>query len=235
MVTSDFVVFIIIIFIIIIISVVVWTFFISPLIDAIELWSSFDKANKLLLKSAKEDSLDDILDEIEIRRIFDQCFTVQYSYLDFLEGFIIYVRKNSTDVQLIKKVISLLRPIIEKEKAEKPYSKIEGKERTLLQIIRDSAMANEHHAVNRNLENLAEEIGKKQKELKSSKRQNWLSLGAGIISIIVSIAFGLWSSSLSDKDVERISREVSSSVKDSINTKIFIENTTRLDTLCVKQ
>ena len=96
-------------------------------------------------------------------------------------------------------------------------------------------MADEYKAVNNNLENLAEEIEKKQKELKLSKRLNWISIGSGFLSIIVSIVFGLWSSSLSDKDVERISREVSSSVKDSINTKIIIENTTTLDTLSVKQ
>ena len=204
---------------------------ISDLVDSLNLRHSINRANKLLFKSAKEDSLD----EIEIRRIFDFCFTVPYSYQDFLEGFILYVRENSTDRELIMKVIILLNPIIEKEKHEKPFSKIEGKERTLLKVIRDYAMADEYKAVNNNLENLAEEIEKKQKELKLSKRLNWISIGSGFLSIIVSIVFGLWSSSLSDKDVERISREVSSSVKDSINTKIIIENTTTLDTLSVKQ
>ena len=57
------------------------------------------------------------------------------TYTDFLDDFGIYVREIDESGELTRGVEKIIRPILEKEREEKPYPKVEDDERRLLVAI----------------------------------------------------------------------------------------------------
>ena len=149
----------------------------------------------------------------EIARKYDNL-----SYISFLESFLIYVRQKDEDGELTTKISNIIDPILEKEKAEKPYSNIKERERRILLAIEKSAQKGELTSVNNNLEDLSIVIENNQKALDKARMTNKWSIPISVIGILLTLFIWLYGSSLSDKDVQRISTQILTSISDSINT-----------------
>ena len=82
-----------------------------------------EKAYELLLKGHEQQTLNDkaisLIYKREIARKYESI-----SYIDFLESFLIYVRQKDDDGALTTNISLIINPILEKEKAEKPYSNV---------------------------------------------------------------------------------------------------------------
>lgn len=168
-------------------------------------------AYKLLEKGQKQKTLD----ENEVYLIFKQEIqknVSQVSYVDFLEDFLIYIRKKDQDGKLTTDFNALLEPIIEHEKENQPYSNVEEMERRSMLAIENAALNNEKSSIKKNLEDLSIMIEKKQKTLASAKRQNRISLCTSILGIVLSIFFWLYGSSLSEDNVKNISKQISEQI-----------------------
>ncbi len=139
------------------------------------------------------------------------------SYVDFLESFILYVRQNDTDGKLTKAITEIVSPIIEKEKAEKPYSNVKERERRILLAIEKSLNKGETTSLRNNLDDLSGVIENNQKALDRARRINNWTVPVSIIGVLLTLFIWLYGSSLSNKDVERISNQIYTSIADSLN------------------
>ena len=179
--------------------------------------SDKEKAYELLLKGYEQKTLNgkalSLVYKKEIARKYDNL-----SYISFLESFLIYVRQKDEDGELTTKISNIIDPILEKEKAEKPYSNIKERERRILLAIEKSAQKGELTSVNNNLEDLSIVIENNQKALDKARMTNKWSIPISVIGILLTLFIWLYGSSLSDKDVQRISTQILTSISDSINT-----------------
>lgn len=106
---------------------------------------------------------------------------------------------------------------MEKEKAEKPYPNVNERERRILLAIEDSANKGEFASINNNLEDLSIVIENNQKALDRARATNKWTIPISIIGILLTIFIWLYGSSLSDKDVQRISTQIYTSISDSLH------------------
>ena len=203
--------------------------------------SKLESAYELLLKGYSQKTLNGkSINLIYSREIVSNNGMTSMSKLVFLESFLIYVRKNdyNKDGALTKGITEIIDPILEEERKGKPYPNVNDTERRILIEIEDSVEKGETASIKSRIEDLSTIIVKNQNALNRANKINNLTIPVSIFSVVLTLfiwLYGMFATSLSDKDVERISREVSSFVKDSINTKNNIENTTTVDTLSVKQ
>ena len=195
------------------------------------LYASFDKRDMFtdaynLLRSGERQQT---LNEREIQLIYNHTFKKYNgdSYADFLEKILIRIRENDRDGKLTSNFNALLEPIIDKEKAEKPYLKVDEKERCIIQAIEDAANNNEKNSLRKNLVDLSEMIVDKQKALKNSQRINRLSIPLSIIGILTTILIWAYGSSVSEEDINKISEKTSELVlKGAPSTPIVTEDST---------
>ena len=203
--------------------------------------SELESAYELLLKRYSQKTLDEkSINLIYSREIVSNNGMTSMSKLVFLESFLIYVTKNDNDKDgaLTKGITQIVDPLLEAERAEKPYPNVNDTERRILIEIEKSLDNGEFASIKSRIEDLSTIIVKNQNALNRANKINNLTIPVSFIGIGLTLfiwLYGMFSTSLSDKDVERISREVSSFVKDSIKTNNIIENTTTLDSLSVKQ
>ena len=203
--------------------------------------SELESAYELLLKRYSQKTLDEkSINLIYSREIVSNNGMTSMSKLVFLESFLIYVTKNDNkeDGALTKGITEIVDPLLEEERKGKPYPNVNDTERRILIEIEDSVEKGETASIKSRIEDLSTIIVKNQNALNRANKINNLTIPVSIFSVVLTLfiwLYGMFATSLSDKDVERISREVSSFVKDSINTKNIIENTTTVDTLSVKQ
>ena len=167
----------------------------------------FKKAYNLLSKGQKQQTLN----EEEVLFIYNQTFKGcnKDSYDTFLEKILIRVRENDSDGKATSNFNTLLKPIIKKEKEDKPYLKVDEKERRVIQAIEDAAKNSENNSLRKNLIDLSSMIIDKQNSLKNSHRVNRLSIPISIIGILTTILIWQYGSSLSEEDVDRISAKTS--------------------------
>lgn len=179
--------------------------------------SDKEKAYELLLKGNEQQTLNDkaisLIYKREIARKYESI-----SYIDFLESFLIYVRQKDEDGSLTNRISEIIDPILEKEKAEKPYSNIKERERRILLAIEESANKGEHVSIKNNLEDLSVIIENNQKALDKARMTNKWTIPISIIGILLTLFIWLYGSSLSDKDVQRISTQIYTSISDSLHT-----------------
>ena len=175
-----------------------------------------EKAYELLLKGNEQQTLDNcaisLIYKREIARKYDYI-----SYVDFLESFLIYVREKDEDGKLTTKISAIINPILEKEKAEKPYSNVKERERRILLAIENSLGKGETSSLKNNLDDLSGVIENNQKALDRARRINNWTVPISIIGVLLTLFIWLYGSSLSNKDVERISNQIYTSITDSLN------------------
>lgn len=179
--------------------------------------SNKEKVYELLLKGYEQKTLNgkaiSLIYKREIARKFESI-----SYIDFLESFLIYVRQKDEDGTLTNRISEIIDPILEKEKAEKPYSNIKERERRILLAIEDSANKGEHVSIKNNLEDLSIVIENNQNALDKARMTNKWTIPISIIGVLLTLFIWLYGSSLSDKDVQRISTQIYTSISDSLHT-----------------
>jgi len=140
------------------------------------------------------------------------------SYADFLESFLIYIRRKDDKGSQIVEMTNRIRPIIERERAEKPYTNIHDRERRILLAIEMSAQKGEYNSIKNNLEDLSIVIKNNQDGLRKAEIINRWTIPCSIVSILLTLFIWLYGSSLSDKEVQRISTQIYTSISDSLKT-----------------
>lgn len=179
--------------------------------------SEKEKAYGLLLKGNEHNTLDNNAIRLVYKRMIERKYDY-ITYLDFLESFVIYVRQEDNDGSLTKRIESIINPILEKERAEKPYPCVKERERRILLAIEDSAAKGETVSLKNNLEDLSNVIENNQKSLDRARTTNRWTIPISIIGIILTIFIWLYGSTLSEKDVQRISNQIYTTVSDSLNS-----------------
>lgn len=176
-----------------------------------------EKAYGLLLKANEHNTLDDNAIYLIYNRIIKRKFDY-ITYIDFLESFVIFVRQEDDNGALTKQIESIIKPILERERTEKPYTSVNERERRILLAIEDSAKKGETASLKNNLEDLSNVIENNQKSLDRARATNKWTIPISIIGIIITIFIWLYGSSISEKDVQRISNQIYITVMDSLNT-----------------
>ena len=177
--------------------------------------SAKEKAYELILKGNEQHTLNSkalfLIYKREIARKFEYI-----SYVDFLETFLIYVRDKDVDGNLTNEITAIIDPILEKEKTEKPYSNVEEKERRILLAIEKSANNGETSSILSNLSDLSIAIESNQRALKSARTTNRWTIPISIAGVLLTIFIWIYGSSLSDRDVQRISNQIYTTILDSL-------------------
>jgi hypothetical protein len=171
----------------------------------------------LLLKGNEQKTLDSDAIKLIYRKEVENSYEFN-SYTDFLESFLIYIRNDDKDGSLTRTLSPIINTIIAKENEEKPYQNINERERRILLAIEDSANKYETSSLKNNLKDLSIVIENNQKNLNKQKSINKWSIPISVIGIILSIFMWIHGSSLTDKDVQRISSEITESVYNRIST-----------------
>lgn len=175
-----------------------------------------EKAYELLLKGNEHKTLNaNAIYLIYKRKVASKFDGV--SYIDFLESFLIYVREKDEDGTLTKNISESIESILEKEKAEKPYSNVKEREKRILCAIEESANRGELLAVKNNLKDLSIVIENNQRALNRARITNKWSIPISIIGILLTLFIWFYGSSLSERDVQRISTQIYTSVADSLH------------------
>lgn len=182
------------------------------------------------------------LNEKAIRLIYNQFLSnlnlYNYSFVGFLEAFLIYIRKEDSDGNVTKNIEELVNPLLDKERAEKPYSGINEGERRILLAIEEAASQNELTSLKRHITDLSVVIENNQEALKKAEATNKWTIPTSIIGVILTLVFGIygfWGPSISSKEIDRISEKVSQHVTssvDSISNQQIISNLNSIDSLC---
>ena len=151
-----------------------------------------DKNYELLLRGIEQQTLD----ENAVQLIYNQSITKKkksVSYLYFLESFLYHIRQEDRDGQLTKSATNIIYPLIEKEKAEKPYTNVNDRERRILLAIEDTVKDDEKNSIKNHLKELSIAIEEKQNALDRAQRTNKWSLPASILGSLLTLIFGLYS------------------------------------------
>lgn len=174
-------------------------------------------AFELLLKGNEQQTLN----EGSISLIYKRCISKRYehiSYMDFLESFLIYVRQKDEDGKLTQSISKIIEPLLEKEKIEKPFSNIKERERRILLAVENSASKGETSSLKNNLTDLSIVIENNQKALDRARAMNRWSIPISVIGILLTLFIWFYGSSLSEKDVQRISTQICTTLSDSLYT-----------------
>ena len=175
-----------------------------------------ERAFELLLKGNEQQTLTDNAIVLVYKRMIARKYEY-VSYIDFLESFPLYVREKDEDGKLTNEISNIISPILEKEKAEKPYSNVKERERRILLAIENSLNKRETTSLKNNLDDLSGVIENNQKALDRARKTNNWTVPISIIGVLLTLFIWLYGSSLSNKDVERISNQTYSSIKDSMH------------------
>ena len=194
-----------------------------------EIVSERTEAFALLIKGYEQQTLNsESAFNIYKKKIADKDLNITYT--DFLDDFRIYVREIDESGELTKGVEAIIRPIIEKEREEKPYPKVEDDERRLLVAI-ESSSKNEKGdtpaSIKNNLDGLETIMWKKNNSLKTSKRLNILSYAIGIAGLLLTVLSFVRTPSISEKSINNLSKEISSQVDSIIKQNVDFDTIQR--------
>lgn len=165
------------------------------------------KSYRLLQQGLKDETIsgkDDIL-------LIYKCSRLPMSFVDYLEGFIFYLRnEKQVNVEDFIKINAFICEIVSEEWQEKPFEGIGQYEQFLLKSI-DEIVENENKnktLIRNSLTQLAMSIEKSQKKIRQLRRKNMWSIAFSIISVIITIWFGV--KSVSKKDLEAMKNDTTS-------------------------
>ena len=178
--------------------------------------SKRDSAYDLIKKGIEEGSFDNDAEIFLVYKKLAQGDEHYNSYADFLESFLIYVRKN-VDKDTILIISRRITPILNKAREEKPYCNIKDRERRILLAIEDAFKKNETNSIKHALTDLSMIIESNQNALERARRTNKWSIPISIVGVLLTLFIWLYGSSLSDRDVERLSTNISTTITKKIN------------------
>lgn len=166
------------------------------------------------------------LHEKAIRLIYNKLSSnfddlIEYTFVNFLEDFLDYIRNEDTDGTLINQIEELVYPILDKEKEEKPYANINEGERRILLAIEESASQNEVTSLKKHLIDLSLLIENNQKEKNKAETTNKWTIPTSICGVIFTLIFGIYGffgSSLSSKDINSISDKLNERIISSVDS-----------------
>lgn len=172
-------------------------------------------AYNLIQKGIEEGTLDNDSDIFLIYKRLAQDDYHYNSYADFLESFLVHIRKN-LDKDSILLISKRITPILNKEREEKPYYNIQDRERRILLAIEDAIKKNETNSIKHTLVDLSMVIESNQKALEKAERTNKWSIPISIVGVLLTLFIWFYGSSLSNKDIERISTQISTTISEQI-------------------
>ena len=179
-------------------------------------YSKVKEAYTLIIQGIEQDTLENDSDIFLIYKKLVQTYSISRSYVDFLESFLIYVRKISEDKDAMLKTLRRINPILEKEREEKPYCNVNDRERRILLTIEDAFKKNEINSIKHILVDLSMVIEGNQKALDRAKSTNKWSIPISIVGVLLTLFIWLYGSSLSERDVEKISTHVSNTILEQV-------------------
>lgn len=177
--------------------------------------SKREEAYNLIKKGIEEESFDNDGDIFLVYKRLAQGDYHYNSYADFLESFLIYIRKNS-DKDTIILISKRITPILNKEREEKPYCNIKDRERRILLAIEEASKKNETNSIKHTLIDLSMVIESNQKALDRARLTNKCSIPISIVGLLLTIFIWLYGSSLSERDIERISTHISNTISEQV-------------------
>ena len=177
--------------------------------------SKQENAYDLIKKGIEEGSFDNDGDIFLVYKKLAQGDYQYNSYADFLESFLIYIRKNS-DKDTILLISKRITPILNKEREEKPYCNIKDRERRILLAIDDAFKKNGTNSIKHTLIDLSMVIESNQKALDRARRTNRWSIPISIVGVLLTLFIWLYGSSLSERDIERISTHISNTISEQV-------------------
>ena len=172
-------------------------------------------AYNLIQKGIEEGTLDNDSDIFLIYKRLAQDDYHYNSYADFLESFLVHIRKN-LDKDSILLISIRITPILNNEREEKPYYNIQDRERRILSAIEDAIKKNETNSIKHTLVDLSMVIESNQKALEKAERTNKWSIPISIVGVLLTLFIWFYGSSLSNKDIERISTQISTTISEQI-------------------
>lgn len=178
--------------------------------------SKWVEAYDLILKGIEQKTLASNDDVFLIYKQLVQNYSANSSYVDFLESLLIYVRKTASDRNVVINVTNRITPILEKEREEKPYTNINDRERRILQSIDDAAKRREFGSIQNNLRDLSLVIQSNQQDLRRARTTNNWTVPISIIGVLLTLFIWLYGSSLSERDIERISTHISNTISEQV-------------------
>ena len=177
--------------------------------------SKLKEAYNLIKKGIEEATLDNDSDIFLIYKKLAKPYSSYNSYIDFLESFLIYVRKTS-EAKNVLTISERISPILEKEREEKPYCNIKDRERRILLAIENAFKKNETSSIKHTLDDLSMIIESNQKALDKARQTNKWSIPISIIGVLLTLFIWLYGSSLSERDIENISNRISNTISENI-------------------
>lgn len=169
----------------------------------------------LIKKGIEEGTLDKDGDIFLLYKKLVQGYYHYNSYADFLEAFLIHIRKIS-DKETILLISKRITPILDKEREEKPFCNINDRERRILLAIEDAVKKNETNSIKHTLVDLSMVIESNQKALEKAERTNRWSIPISIIGVLLTLFIWFYGSSLSERDIERISTQITTTISEQI-------------------
>ncbi len=146
-----------------------------------------------------------VLSKDDIRLIY-KCSKISMPFVDYLEGFIFYLRDSvQEDKTNFNEINATISKIASEERQEKPFEDVEQYEKQLLKTIDEAVQNGEKQSVHNELRHLATSIKNSQKKIKQLTRTNMWSVPASIIGALITIIIWWFGrTSISKKDIETI-------------------------------
>lgn len=132
------------------------------------------------------------------RKIITSHFSI--SYTDFLEYYIIYLRKRNTESGVIVNVSNKIKEIIKNENSKKPFEGVNDHERRLLMTIEEAAKNNEKTSIMSSLTELSDILISNQARLKSAITTNHWTIPLSIIGFVLTFISFIFSFMPLNKD-----------------------------------
>ncbi len=180
------------------------------------------EAFELLKRGYDQNTLNDKAIRLIYNKLLSKLNSLyDYTFVGFLEAFLIYIRKEDSDGTVTKNIEDLVNPLLDKERAEKPYSGINEGERRILLAIEEAASKEEFTSLKRHITDLSVVIENNQKALKRAEATNKWTIPTSIVGVILTVVFGIYglrNPSLSSKEIDRISDKLSKQVNISVDS-----------------
>ena len=152
----------------------------------------FGKENffKLLKNNLKHHLVNDKEDILVLLNSISREYEINYSFDSLLEDYIVSISKNEND-GFQKDEYDLIKKMIMIEKQEKPFNNVPEEEKRILISINECLKTNNLEPIKTNLKELSTVISTRNRIYEKTAKVNKLAITITIISVIVTIMFGI--------------------------------------------
>lgn len=173
------------------------------------------KSYRLLQQAFKDETIsgkDDIL-------LIYRYSKLPMPFVDYLDGFIFYLRNERVNTEEFSKINAFICKIASEEWQEKPFEGVGQYEQWLLKSI--DAVVENKTLIRNSLVQLAASIKQSKKKIKQLTSRNKWSIVFSIISVIITIWFGV--QSVSKNDLETMNDDTKSTLIEFIESRFFTQ------------